>query len=37
MIIRLIASSRSVEIDDPRDFRAFSIRIEGAAPAIIAC
>ena len=30
MIIRLIASSRSVEIDDPRNFRAFSVRIEGA-------
>jgi predicted transcriptional regulator len=30
MIIRLIASSRSVEIDDPRNFRAFSVRIEGS-------
>ncbi|MBN8989017.1 MAG: hypothetical protein J0H42_12275 [Rhizobiales bacterium] len=29
MIIRLVASSRSVEIDDPRNFRAFSVRIEG--------
>ena len=29
MIIRIIASSRSVEIDDPRNFRAFSVRIEG--------
>jgi predicted transcriptional regulator len=29
MIIRLIAKSRSVEIDDPRNFRAFSVRIEG--------
>jgi hypothetical protein len=29
MIIRLIASSRSVEIDDPTNFRAFSVRIEG--------
>ena len=30
MIIRLIASSRSVEIDDPGNFRAFAVRIEGA-------
>ena len=30
MIIRVIASSRSVEIDDPRNFRAFSVRIEGS-------
>ena len=30
MIIRVIASSRSVEIDDPNNFRAFSVRIEGA-------
>ena len=30
MIIRVIASSRSVEIDDPENFRAFSVRIEGA-------
>ena len=30
MIIRVIASSRSVEIDDPKNFRAFSVRIEGA-------
>jgi predicted transcriptional regulator len=30
MIIRLIASSGSIEIDDPRNFRAFSVRIEGA-------
>ena len=30
MIIRLIASSRSIEIDDPGNFRAFSVRIEGA-------
>ena len=29
MIIRVIASSRSVEIDDPNNFRAFSVRIEG--------
>lgn len=29
MIIRIIASSRSVEIDDPRNFKAFSVRIEG--------
>jgi predicted transcriptional regulator len=30
MIIRVIASSRSVEIDDIRNFKAFSVRIEGA-------
>jgi predicted transcriptional regulator len=30
MIIRLIAQSRSIEIDDSRNFRAFSVRIEGA-------
>jgi hypothetical protein len=30
MIIRLIANDRSIEIDDPRNFRAFSVRIEGA-------
>ena len=30
MIIRLVATSRSIEIDDPSNFRAFSVRIEGA-------
>jgi predicted transcriptional regulator len=30
MIIRIVASSRSVEIDDPGNFRAFSVRIEGS-------
>jgi hypothetical protein len=30
MIIRIIASSRSVEIDDPRNSRTFSFRIEGS-------
>jgi predicted transcriptional regulator len=29
MMIRIIASHRSVEIDDPANFRAFSVRIEG--------
>jgi hypothetical protein len=29
MIIRIIASSRSVEIEDPQNFKAFSVRIEG--------
>jgi hypothetical protein len=29
MIIRIIASSRSIEIDDRRNFRAFLVRIEG--------
>jgi len=30
MIIRIIASCRSVEIDDAKNFRAFSVRIEGS-------
>ena len=30
MIIRVIASSRSIEIDDVRNFKAFSLRIEGS-------
>jgi hypothetical protein len=30
MIIRIIGASRSVEIDDPKNFKAFSVRIEGA-------
>ena len=30
MIIRLMAQSHSIEIDDPKNFRAFSVRIEGA-------
>jgi hypothetical protein len=30
MIIRVIASSRSVEMEDVRNFRAFSVRIEGS-------
>jgi len=29
MIIRIIASSRSIEIDDPKNFKAFAVRIEG--------
>jgi hypothetical protein len=29
MIIRIIGASRRIEIDDPRNFRAFSVRIEG--------
>jgi len=29
MMIRIIASHRSVEIDEPDNFRAFSVRIEG--------
>jgi predicted transcriptional regulator len=35
MIIRVIASSRSVEIDDPGNFKAFSVRIEGAMDAAV--
>jgi hypothetical protein len=30
MIIRIIAADRQVEIDDARNFRAFSVHIEGA-------
>jgi hypothetical protein len=30
MIIRIAASNRSIEIDDARNFKAFSVRIEGA-------
>lgn len=33
MIIRVIASSRSVEIDDSRNFKAFSVRVEGSLDA----
>jgi hypothetical protein len=29
MIIRIVASSNSIAIDDPRNFKAFSVRIEG--------
>ena len=29
MIIRIIAAGRQVEIDDARNFKAFSVRIEG--------
>ena len=29
MIIRIIASDRQVEIDDARNFKTFSVRIEG--------
>ena len=36
MIIRLIASSRSVQIDDPGNFGGFSVRIEGPIdPAVL--
>jgi predicted transcriptional regulator len=30
MIIRVIASSRVIEIDDARNFKAFAVRMEGA-------
>jgi predicted transcriptional regulator len=37
MIIRVIASSRSVEMEDVRNFRAFSVRIESSMePAALA-
>jgi predicted transcriptional regulator len=29
MMIRMIAASRAIEIDDPENFKAFSVRIEG--------
>jgi predicted transcriptional regulator len=30
MIIRIIASNRSIEIDDAQNFKAFAVRIEGS-------
>ena len=38
MMIRIVASSRSIEIDDSRNFKAFSVRIEGVFddPAVLA-
>ena len=30
MIIRIVAVGRSVEIDDVRNFKAFSVRVEGS-------
>jgi hypothetical protein len=30
MIIRIAASSRAIEIDEPNNFKAFSVRIEGS-------
>jgi hypothetical protein len=35
MIIRVVTSSRSVEIDDPRNFRAFSVRVEGSMDRVL--
>jgi predicted transcriptional regulator len=29
MIIRITGASRGIEIDDPKNFKAFSVRIEG--------
>ena len=29
MMIRMIAAQRSIEIDEPQNFKAFSVRIEG--------
>jgi predicted transcriptional regulator len=29
MIIRIIGAGRGIEIDDPKNFKAFSVRIEG--------
>jgi hypothetical protein len=34
MMIRIIASRRSIEIEDARNFKAFSVRIEGGDPAV---
>jgi predicted transcriptional regulator len=34
MIIRLIAASHSLEIDDPKNFKAFSLRVEGLLDAV---
>ena len=38
MIIRIIASSQSIELDDTRNLRAFAVRIEGdfGDPAVLA-
>jgi hypothetical protein len=33
MIIRLMATSRSIEIDDPQNFKAFLVRVEGTLDA----
>jgi hypothetical protein len=30
MIIRIIASSRSIELEDARNFRAFAVHVEGS-------
>jgi hypothetical protein len=30
MMIRIIAASRSIELDDPGNFRAFAVRMEGS-------
>lgn len=30
MIIRIVTSNQTVEIDDPQNFKAFSVRIEGS-------
>jgi len=35
MIIRIIGASRSVQIDDPENFKAFSVRIEGAIDPVV--
>jgi hypothetical protein len=34
MIIRILASNSSIEIDDAHNFRAFAVRIEGGDPAV---
>ena len=34
MIIRLVAASHSLEIDDPKNFKAFSLRVEGLLDAV---
>jgi len=35
MIIRVVASNRAVEIGDPGNFKAFSVRIEGPVEAVL--
>ena len=30
MIIRIVVASRSIELDDPSNFRAFAVRMEGS-------
>jgi predicted transcriptional regulator len=35
MIIRIVASSRTIEIDDARNFKAFAVRMEGSFDEVV--